>query len=142
MQHFGGGSKCLVVPTKQIASHQTLVKVAQAHSNISHVHLQRRHQQQGHAGYAHSLDCNTIGTQGVLSYLFLRGQAMDIHPLPHQQSDSHPHINFYKALHGLAVIIGLVTPNPLPWCNTDGKMWLVMLLASGFSQLRPWLYSL
>ena len=45
-----------------------------------------------------------------------------------------------KSLCGFA--FGLVAPHDLHWCNIGGKMWLVLLLSSGFSQLMPRLYSL
>ena len=37
---------------------------------------------------------------------------------------------------------GLVNPFDLPCCNTDGEIWLVLLLGLGFNQLRPWLCGL
>ena len=62
---------------------------------------------------------------------------MSICPVLHQQGDNSPGIDHHKALHGLAVAFGLVTPCDLLGCHTHGQMWLVLLLGTGFGLPGP-----
>ena len=89
----------------------------------------------GHAGYAHYLDCSTVGPRNVLSHLFLHSQAMGSHPFFCQQCDGSSHFYLNVTLHGLAS--GLFTLHDQPWCDNDVEMWLVLLLSVGFSKLGP-----
>ena len=135
-QNDSGGTKCLIMPTKQITSEQPLVEVTRANGNICNVNLQGGCQQKNHAGHTYNLDHCTIGAQDILSRLFLHGQAVGVHPLLYQQGDGRARVAHHKAFSGLA--LGLVTLGDLPGSNAYGDVWLISLLLS-FSRLRLWL---
>ena len=119
------------MPTKQIASEQPLVEVAQANGDICHINLQSRHQQESHAGCTYDFDCGSIGTQDILCHLFLHCQPMNIHSFLYQQGDGHARVDHQEAFSGLTP--RLVTPRDLPGSNADGEVWLVSRLLLGFA---------
>ena len=122
------------MPTQQIASEQTLVKVPRVNSNIGHIHLQSGSQLKGHAGRTYYLDCSSVGARDILGRLFLNGQPVGVRPLLGQQSDGRSGVDHQEALGGLA--LGLVTPRDLARSNADGDVWLVPWLLLGFGWLR------
>ena len=134
-QTDSGGTKRLIVPTKQIASKQALVEIARANSDIGHINLQSGSQQESHASRTYDLDHSSIGARDILGRLLSHGQPVGIHPLLGQQGDGCTRVNHQEALSGLA--LGLVTPCDLPRSNADRDVWLMSWLLLGFGWLRP-----
>ena len=96
------------MPTKQIASKQALVEVAQANGNICYINLQRGHQQESHAGHTYDIDHCSVDARDVLGRLLLHGQPVGVRLLLCQQGDGCAHVNYQEALSSLA--LRLVTP--------------------------------